>query len=90
MPALKVLVSGHVQGVCFRATAKEIADKLNVMGYAKNLPDGRVELLLQAPPQTLNTYLETLKNNPGLGSIDQIDLQEIQLSDQIKSFEIRS
>lgn len=41
----KALVSGRVQGVYFRATTKQKALQLNITGYAKNLPDGRVEVL---------------------------------------------
>lgn len=41
----RCLVGGHVQGVFFRASAREQAMRLGVTGYARNLGDGRVELL---------------------------------------------
>lgn len=43
--AKRFLISGRVQGVYFRASTRVEAQKLGVMGYAKNLPDGRVEVL---------------------------------------------
>ena len=41
----RALVTGKVQGVFFRATTQRQANQLNVSGYAKNLMDGRVEVL---------------------------------------------
>jgi acylphosphatase len=41
----RCLVGGRVQGVFFRASAREQAMRLGVTGYARNLPDGRVEVL---------------------------------------------
>jgi acylphosphatase len=43
----RFLVSGRVQGVFFRADAKRRADELGLAGYARNLPDGRVELVAE-------------------------------------------
>jgi acylphosphatase len=42
----RCLVGGRVQGVFFRASAREQAMRLGVTGYARNLPDGRVEVLV--------------------------------------------
>ena len=42
---LRCLVSGRVQGVAFRASTRAQARRLGVTGYARNLPDGRVEVL---------------------------------------------
>jgi acylphosphatase len=45
MPCARFLVSGRVQGVFFRASARAEAERLGLSGYAKNLADGRVEVL---------------------------------------------
>jgi len=42
--AVNMVISGTVQGVFFRATAKKQADKYGIMGYAKNLTNGQVEI----------------------------------------------
>jgi acylphosphatase len=45
MVCRRCLVSGRVQGVFYRASTREEARRLGVTGYARNLPDGRVEVL---------------------------------------------
>lgn len=57
-------VSGRVQGVFFRASAREQALRLNLRGYAKNLPDGRVEVLASGEPIALASLEEWLWQGP--------------------------
>ncbi|MGD9843680.1 MAG: acylphosphatase [Steroidobacteraceae bacterium] len=53
-------VSGRVQGVFYRASAREQALRLNLRGYAKNLPDGRVEVMASGEPAALASLEEWL------------------------------
>src|SRR5437762_1172639 len=46
--------SGHVQGVGFRYTVKNIALRHDVGGYVRNLPDGRVELVMEGPDNEMD------------------------------------
>lgn len=86
--ALHVFVSGRVQGVFFRSTAKQLADEFGIIGYAKNLPDGRVELLIQGTKETLDKFLERLKARPGFGAIEHLDISNRELSDLSGGFRI--
>lgn len=61
MEELHVIVSGPVQGVGFRATAKMIADKLKLTGFARNLPEGTVEVFAQGQRSSLDELLAQLK-----------------------------
>ncbi len=54
--------SGYVQGVGFRYTAVSQARYFNVQGYAKNLPDGRVELVAEGDPRELVHFVEKMKS----------------------------
>ena len=54
MPAARFFVRGKVQGVFFRASTREQALKLGLRGYAKNLPDGRVEVLAEGNASALD------------------------------------
>ena len=59
--AVHIFFSGTVQGVGFRFTARSLAVKYNITGWVMNLPDGRVELLAQAQPRRLITFLQALR-----------------------------
>ncbi|MFP3144716.1 MAG: acylphosphatase [Caldisphaera sp.] len=60
---LKILVDGHVQGVGFRHFIWSNAKKLNIKGYAKNLSDGRVEIIANGNNESINKLLEIIKNS---------------------------
>lgn len=62
MKQLHIFFSGQVQGVGFRATAYYFARELNLVGFVKNLPDGRVELMAQGEEENLKKLIEELKN----------------------------
>jgi len=55
-----VLFSGRVQGIGFRFTAENIAAKLGICGWVKNLNDGRVEILVEGEEKTLKDFLAEL------------------------------
>lgn len=58
---VEVFYAGRVQGVGFRYTAQRIASRLPVSGFVKNLPDGRVQLVAEAPPEALQSLLEGIE-----------------------------
>jgi acylphosphatase len=53
--------SGHVQGVGFRYTTHNIAQRHNVRGYVRNLPDGRVELVMEGDEQEMEGVVHDVK-----------------------------
>lgn len=61
---IRCTVAGHVQGVFFRASAREQAQRRGVTGHARNLPDGRVEVLACGAPEDVNALREWLRHGP--------------------------
>ena len=59
------LFSGHVQGVGFRYTARHCAAGHDVTGYVRNLPDGRVELVMEGPDAEMDAVIEALAGEMG-------------------------
>jgi acylphosphatase len=57
--------SGHVQGVGFRYTARDIAGNHDLAGYVQNLHDGRVLLVIEGEAEHLEAYLESLTRQMG-------------------------
>ena len=51
---VRVLISGRVQGVCFRACTRDQAQILNLSGWVRNLSDGRVEALFEGPSEVID------------------------------------
>lgn len=61
MFACRCFVSGRVQGVFYRATAAKRATEMRLTGHARNLPDGRVEVLVYGPDEaTVMSFVEWL------------------------------
>ncbi|MBK5936104.1 acylphosphatase [Halorhodospira halophila] len=65
-------ISGRVQGVCFRAATQEQAVRLGVTGYARNLRDGRVEVLACGPPEAVAQLREWLHQGPPAASVTAV------------------
>ena len=68
-----VLVSGKVQGVFFRSSAKKRADELDLTGWVKNLPEGSVEMLAQGSSEKIEALLTHLCGPQGPGRVDKIE-----------------
>lgn len=64
--AVRVIYTGRVQGVGFRATAVHIARKHPVTGWVRNLPDGRVELWAEGREPTVISFLQDIRDHWGM------------------------
>ncbi len=60
---MHVFYSGHVQGVGFRYTARQVAQGFEVTGLVRNLLDGRVELLAEGAQEELEAFREALRES---------------------------
>ena len=76
MPQAKFLVSGRVQGVWFRESTRREASKLGISGYAKNLPDGTVEVFACGSAEALDELAGWLAQGPPLASVDAVERQD--------------
>jgi acylphosphatase len=81
MKARRCWVSGRVQGVHYRASARQQAIRLGVKGYVRNLPDGRVEVLAVGEPAAMQSLLDWLWQGPPTAAVTHIELQELQLEE---------
>lgn len=71
------LVTGRVQGVWFRRFVATQARSHGVSGYAKNLPDGRVEVLLHGAPQAVANVAEQVAVGPPAARVDRVDWRDV-------------
>ncbi|MDI9238988.1 acylphosphatase [Lysobacter sp. LF1] len=73
MSAARFVVSGKVQGVFFRAATREQALKLGLRGYAKNLADGRVEVLAAGDDAAIDALAAWLREGPPRARVDELE-----------------
>lgn len=82
------VVTGRVQGVWFRASTKEAAEKIGVTGWVRNLPDGQVEVMAYGSAAQLAELHEWLKHGPRLANVTELTDQEIAW-EEMADFSIR-
>jgi acylphosphatase len=70
-------ICGKVQGVFFRASAKEEADLLGITGFARNLSDGRVEVIASGEREKLIKFHTWLKQGPPFAHVQDITYEEL-------------
>ncbi len=84
-----IFYSGKVQGVGFRITAEETAQRFGVVGWVKNLRNGQVELVAEAEQSTLERFLEAIRQGPMKNFISQVEAVWSNTSDTFDEFSIR-
>ena len=67
------VVSGHVQGVGYRWFVRELASAAGLAGSARNLPDGRVEVVLEGDDETVSSVIAALEGPRAPGSVSRVD-----------------
>jgi acylphosphatase len=78
MAAARFLVSGRVQGVAFRAYTRAQANALGLRGYARNLADGRVEVLAVGEADAIEHLAEWLQHGPPLAQVDAVVREAVE------------
>lgn len=73
---LNITVHGRVQGVWFRASTQEVAQKLGVNGWVCNQSDGSVYLEVEAEPAILEQFKDWLREGPPNARVDKLDIEE--------------
>ncbi|MEO7433800.1 MAG: acylphosphatase [Dokdonella sp.] len=81
MPSLRFLVAGRVQGVFFRASTAQRARALGVTGVARNLDDGRVEVVASGDVDALAALHAWLKQGPPAARVDAVERLDIAAQD---------
>lgn len=86
----RFLVSGLVQGVGFRWFVARHARSLGLGGYARNLPDGRVEVVVNGPDEALTSLEQLLREGPAYAQVEQVERSSDPGAVLVgKSFDIR-
>ena len=73
-------VSGRVQGVFYRATCVRKAQELGITGFARNLPDGRVEVLACGEAAVVETFVNWLWEGSSASKVTAVDTADVELA----------
>lgn len=87
MSARRAVVSGRVQGVGFRFFAERAARKAGVTGWVRNLPDGRVETVVEGGDDAVERYLAEIRKGPHGARVTDVAVEE-RSPGKFESFEI--
>ena len=88
--AVRVYYRGTVQGIFFRQFIKEHADKRKILGFARNLEDGRVEAWFQGDSEMVDEMIEVCRIGPRHSQIKQVNVKEEKWQDDFTEFKILS
>lgn len=84
-----VFVSGHVQGVFFRATTRDKANELGVTGWVKNLADGRVEAVGEGPEDAIEEFVDFCHEGSRRARVEDVEVQQEEPTGEFSNFSIR-
>jgi len=84
-----IFVSGRVQGVFFRSAAKHYADRYNVKGWIRNLPEGRVEAVFEGEKEDIEKMIEFCKHGPSSARVTTLELTSENYTGEFDSFKMR-
>jgi len=88
MVGAKIIVSGRVQGVCFRDYTQRWASSLGLTGWVKNLSDGRVEALVNGDEDNIRKLIKEIKEGPSIARVDNTDIEWSDYKGEFSDFKI--
>jgi acylphosphatase len=71
---VRIVVSGRVQGVFYRASCAAAARRFELGGWVRNMRDGRVEAAFEGPDQDVDAMIEWCRRGPEMASVDTIEI----------------
>ncbi|HEX2729866.1 MAG TPA: acylphosphatase [Rubrobacteraceae bacterium] len=84
-----VYVSGSVQGVFFRESARKKAKEFGLTGWIENLPDGRVEAVFEGSPQDVRSMTQWCEQGPPHATVEDIEVRLEDARGGLRGFEVR-
>ena len=87
---MHLYITGKVQGVYFRQGMKENAEKNNVKGWVKNLPDKRVEAVLEGDDSNVDAVINWSHFGPPGATVEDLKILDENSNDGFSDFEIIS
>lgn len=84
----RVIVSGRVQGVWFRASTQAAAVERGVAGWVRNLPSGQVEAVFEGVPDTVDAAVAWVRTGPPRAEVTEVEVID-ERPEHLKGFSVR-
>ena len=81
-------ITGHVQGVWYRATVKDAAQELGLNGHAKNLSDGSVEVLVQGERHEIDKLIAACWEGPSSSQVENVEINWQTPEEDLHGFQV--
>jgi acylphosphatase len=82
-------IKGYVQGVFFRASTRDVAERLGLTGWVRNLPDGSVEAVFEGPKGMLEQAVKWCYKGPPGATVTKVEEKWLEYQGEFDSFEIK-
>jgi acylphosphatase len=89
MVARQIRVSGRVQGVGYRVSLQDEAQKHDISGWVRNRSDGRVEALLQGSPEAVEALIAWARRGPPGARVSDVAVASATEDSALRGFELR-
>ncbi len=86
---VRVRISGRVQGVCFRMETQRAASRIGVLGWVRNMRDGRVEAVFEGEAQRVDEILKWCEKGPPLALVNRLEVFKEDYTGEYSDFTIR-
>ncbi len=86
---VRVLIEGRVQGVFFRAHARDQAAQFKLTGWVQNLPDGRVEAMVEGSPEQVEAFVNWCHAGPTSAKITGTTVERQEYRGEFQTFSVR-
>jgi acylphosphatase len=89
MTRVKLVIRGRVQGVFFRQSTKEMAERLGLTGWAKNCPDGSVAAVFEGEKQSVEAAITWCRQGPPAARVSDLEVDWQEFREEFSDFSIR-
>ena len=85
----RIVVSGRVQGVSFRAYTQRMARIAGLLGYVRNLPNGDVEIVAEGEEDRLHMLIDWARTGPPMAAVENVQVEYVPSTDGFQDFMIQ-
>lgn len=89
MKRVHIIISGYVQGVCFRYFTKIKARNLRLKGFVRNVPNGDVEVIAEGNEKELDELIEFCRKGPALSCVANLKIEYEEFKGEFNDFTVK-